>query len=103
MVNLACNTTQARSLFASTIKPSLIYELMSFCLLCVWLCAGVQLPAWPFVCASVFLGAYALMPYMALWEPKSPQQQLPPPEAELVSQQLVAWRHIVTLARCQQG
>ncbi|WIA28357.1 hypothetical protein OEZ86_010904 [Tetradesmus obliquus] len=42
-----------------------------------------KLPAWPFVCASVFLGAYALIPYMALWEPKSPQQQLPPPEEEL--------------------
>jgi hypothetical protein len=55
---------------------------------CLWpVLAAVQLPAWPFVCASVFLGAYALIPYMALWEPKSPQQQLPPPEDELVSRE----------------
>eukprot|EP00878_Enallax_costatus_P003693 GHUV01003909.1.p1 GENE.GHUV01003909.1~~GHUV01003909.1.p1 ORF type:complete len:178 (+),score=44.79 GHUV01003909.1:154-687(+) len=42
-----------------------------------------KLHAWPFVCASVFLGAYALIPYMALWAPKSPPEQLPPPESEL--------------------
>ncbi|KAF8072514.1 hypothetical protein HT031_000174 [Scenedesmus sp. PABB004] len=42
-----------------------------------------KLPAWPFVCASVFLGAYALIPYMALWAPKSPPEALPPPAAEL--------------------
>lgn len=35
-----------------------------------------RLPAWPFVSASVFLGAYALLPYMCLWTPKSPPQQL---------------------------
>eukprot|EP00775_Hariotina_reticulata_P004252 gene4252-4503_t len=42
-----------------------------------------KVPAWPFVCASVFLGAYALIPFMSLWSPDSPQQQLPPPESEL--------------------
>lgn len=45
----------------------------------------MQLPAWPFVCTSVFLGAYALIPYMALWAPKNPPEQLPPPDSELVS------------------
>jgi hypothetical protein len=43
-----------------------------------------QLPAWPFVAGSVFLGAYILIPYMCLWAPKDPPQQLPPPEEELV-------------------
>ncbi|KIZ07603.1 hypothetical protein MNEG_0350 [Monoraphidium neglectum] len=42
-----------------------------------------KLPAWPFVATSVFLGAYALIPYMALWSPKDPPQQLPPPKEEL--------------------
>ncbi|GBF96446.1 hypothetical protein Rsub_09245 [Raphidocelis subcapitata] len=45
--------------------------------------AAPLLPAWPFVTASVFLGAYALIPYMALWSPKEPPQQLPPPKEEL--------------------
>ena len=44
----------------------------------------LQLPAWPFVSASVFLGAYALIPYMCLWVPEDPPQQLPPAEEELV-------------------
>jgi len=38
----------------------------------------------------VFLGAYALIPYMALWSPKSPPEQLPPPKEELVSSCWVA-------------
>eukprot|EP00879_Flechtneria_rotunda_P025132 GHRR01026691.1.p1 GENE.GHRR01026691.1~~GHRR01026691.1.p1 ORF type:complete len:269 (+),score=50.26 GHRR01026691.1:846-1652(+) len=42
-----------------------------------------KLPAWPFVCAAVFLGAYALIPYMCLWSPKQPPEQLPPTAAEL--------------------
>lgn len=42
-----------------------------------------KLPAWPFVSASVFLGAYALIPYMALWSPKDPPEKLPPPPEEL--------------------
>lgn len=29
-----------------------------------------KIPAWPFVSASFFLGAFALVPYMALWQPK---------------------------------
>lgn len=68
------------------LASALLPHLMPVCLLS-HACAALQLPAWPFVCASVFLGAYALIPYMALWEPKSPQQQLPPPEEELVRQQ----------------
>lgn len=32
------------------------------------------------------MGAYALIPYMALWSPKQPAEQLPPPKEELVGQ-----------------
>lgn len=47
-------------------------------------CCLLQLPAWPFVTASFGLGCYALLPYMILWSPKQPPQQLPPPKEELV-------------------
>lgn len=44
-----------------------------------------QLPAWPFAAASVFLGAYALIPYMCLWSPPRNPEKLPLPPSELVS------------------
>ena len=53
-----------------------------------------QLPAWPFVCTSVFMGAYALIPYMALWSPKSPPEQLPPPKEELVGSRRPSHTHL---------
>jgi hypothetical protein len=45
---------------------------------------GAALPAWPFVAAAFGLGAYALIPYMALWAPPSPEEapELPPPPEE---------------------
>lgn len=44
----------------------------------------LQLPAWPFAAASVFLGAYALIPYMCLWSPPRNPEKLPLPASELV-------------------
>jgi hypothetical protein len=43
---------------------------------------GAPLPAWPFVAASFGLGAYALIPYMALWAPPEEKPALPPPREE---------------------
>jgi len=45
---------------------------------------GGALPAWPFVAAAFGLGAYALIPYMALWVPPTPEEapELPPPAEE---------------------
>jgi hypothetical protein len=45
---------------------------------------GAALPAWPFVTAAFGLGAYALIPYMALWVPPTPEEApvLPPPPEE---------------------
>lgn len=43
-----------------------------------------QLSAWPFAAASVFLGAYALIPYMCLWSPPRNPEKLPLPASELV-------------------
>ena len=43
---------------------------------------GAPLPAWPFVVAAFGLGAYALIPYMALWAPPRTAEErpvLPPP------------------------
>ncbi|KAG2428233.1 hypothetical protein HYH02_014415 [Chlamydomonas schloesseri] len=44
-----------------------------------------KIPAWPFVTMSFFLGAFALLPYMALWRPYSDPaaNPLPPPSSEL--------------------
>jgi hypothetical protein len=44
-------------------------------------CAPSQVPAWPFVALSFFFGAFALLPYMALWRPiRDPATNpLPPP------------------------
>ncbi|KAG2487273.1 hypothetical protein HYH03_014114 [Edaphochlamys debaryana] len=44
-----------------------------------------KVPAWPFVTVSFFLGAFALLPYMALWRPfrRSEDNPLPPPASEL--------------------
>jgi len=33
-----------------------------------------NVPAWPFVLASVFLGTFALLPYFAVWTPSKPSQ-----------------------------
>jgi hypothetical protein len=45
---------------------------------------GAALPAWPFVAAAFGLGAYAMIPYMALWVPPKPEEApvLPPPPEE---------------------
>ncbi|KXZ48343.1 hypothetical protein GPECTOR_28g750 [Gonium pectorale] len=44
-----------------------------------------KVPAWPFVAMSFALGAFALLPYMALWRPYSRPEDnpLPPPASEL--------------------
>lgn len=44
-----------------------------------------QVPAWPFVAGSVFFGAFALLPYMALWQPlkDSTDARSPPPPEDL--------------------
>ncbi|EFJ48269.1 hypothetical protein VOLCADRAFT_60480, partial [Volvox carteri f. nagariensis] len=44
-----------------------------------------KVPAWPFVTLSFLFGAFALLPYMALWRPyRRPEDNpLPPPSAEL--------------------
>ena len=34
--------------------------------------SGNKVPAWPFVSLSMFFGAFALLPYFALWEPMNP-------------------------------
>jgi hypothetical protein len=45
---------------------------------------GTALPAWPFVAAAFGLGAYAMIPYMALWVPPKPEEApvLPPTPEE---------------------
>ncbi|KAG2423688.1 hypothetical protein HXX76_015078 [Chlamydomonas incerta] len=44
-----------------------------------------KVPAWPFVTLSFAFGAFALLPYMALWRPYSDPaaNPLPPPSSEL--------------------
>ncbi|GLC40154.1 hypothetical protein PLESTB_000791900 [Pleodorina starrii] len=44
-----------------------------------------KVPAWPFVTLSFAFGAFALLPYMALWRPyRRPEDNpLPPPPSEL--------------------
>lgn len=59
--------------------------LSSLCIFLLPLLQLLQLPAWPFAAASVFLGAYALIPYMCLWSPPRNPEKLPLPASELVS------------------
>lgn len=42
-----------------------------------------KIPAIPFVIRSVFLGAFALLLYMALWKAPCEPPQLPPSKEEL--------------------
>jgi hypothetical protein len=39
--------------------------------------------AWPFLTASYVVGAFGLLPFMALWQPASPAPQLPPQKEDL--------------------
>lgn len=39
--------------------------------------ASAALPAWPFVALSMPLGSYALLPYLALWQPPARLPKLP--------------------------
>jgi hypothetical protein len=76
-------TPKVNAVFAAVFNAMGLYPLIYAALL-IPAARSDRLPAWPFVTASVFLGAYALLPYMALWTPKSdPPQQLPPPKEEL--------------------
>ena len=42
-----------------------------------------NIPVWPFTTLSYLFGAYALFPYMALWQPLKTPPQLPPSEEDL--------------------
>lgn len=42
-----------------------------------------KVPAWPFIVASFFFGAFALLPYFVVWQPPQSPQKLPPPKEEL--------------------
>ncbi|KAI8473704.1 MAG: hypothetical protein J3K34DRAFT_457213 [Monoraphidium minutum] len=70
------------SVFAALFNAMGLYPLIYAALL-IPAARSSKLPAWPFVATSVFMGAYALIPYMALWSPKDPPEQLPPPKEEL--------------------
>ena len=70
------------------------------CCVCVFLL--LQLPAWPFAAASVFLGAYALIPYMCLWSPPRNPEKLPLPASELVSTSRQHIRHLIKQQQQQQ-
>lgn len=39
--------------------------------------------SWPFLVASYGVGAFALLPFMAIWQPASPKPQLPPARKDL--------------------
>jgi hypothetical protein len=49
------------------------------------LCIAAQVPAWPFLSASFFVGMFALFPYLCLWEPRADKSMSPPSEGELSS------------------
>lgn len=48
-----------------------------------------QIPVWPFVLLSYAAGAFALLPFMALWSPIK-GYKLPLPKEELVSSVILA-------------
>lgn len=45
--------------------------------------SGNGVPAWPFATASYAVGAFALLPYMALWSPPKTPPTLPPAKKDL--------------------
>lgn len=52
-------------------------------LMFIWSCSSrSKVPVWPFLVASFFVGAYALIPYFVLWKP-------PPPAVE--EEELTNW------------
>eukprot|EP00877_Chromochloris_zofingiensis_P013454 jgi/Chrzof1/8362/Cz03g07180.t1 len=73
---------QVNAVFTALFNIMGIYPLI-FAALLIPAARSNKLPAWPFVAVSFGLGCYALLPYMCLWSPKTPQQQLPPPKEEL--------------------
>lgn len=60
-----------------------VYPLIFSCLLVPAGRSDNKVPAWPFCFLSFFFGAFALLPYFALWQPQDPQPQLPPRKEEL--------------------
>lgn len=44
--------------------------------------SGNKIPAWPFISASFGLGAFALIPYFALWQEPQQTPTLPPTKEE---------------------
>lgn len=73
---------QVNTIYTSVFNMMGIYPLVYASLL-IPAARSNKLPAWPFVVGSMAMGAFALLPYMALWSPKTPPQQLPPPKEEL--------------------
>eukprot|EP00955_Chlamydomonas_euryale_P110896 366028-Chlamydomonas_euryale.AAC.13 len=59
-----------------------IYTFVYQCLLIPAGRSANRIPAWPFVVLSYALGAFALLPYMALWSPIQ-DMELPPKKEEL--------------------
>ncbi|CAI5945175.1 unnamed protein product [Closterium sp. NIES-64] len=56
------------------------------------------IPAWPFLIASFFAGAFALLPFFALWTPSVPDSCLPPPSPCPVSSNrttIPAWPFLI--------
>lgn len=53
--------------------------------------SGNRVPAWPFLTGSVAFGAFALLPFLALWTPASQERKGPPSLEDLKSQGPAGW------------
>lgn len=74
--------TQPNQVYTSVFNIIGIYTFVYQCLLIPGGRSANNIPAWPFVVLSYGLGAFALLPYMALWSPV-PDMKLPPKPEEL--------------------
>eukprot|EP00798_Chlamydomonas_sp_ICE-L_P016492 gene16492-22718_t len=83
LVGLDKDTTFAvNQIFVSVFNIMGIYPILYAGLLIPSGRSANKVPAWPFVATSFALGAFALIPYMALWKP-DPNVESPPPKEEL--------------------
>jgi len=53
--------------------------------------SGNRVPAWPFLTGSVAFGAFALLPFLALWTPASQEAQCPPSLEDLKARGPAGW------------
>jgi hypothetical protein len=83
LLNLTTDPVRLNAVFTQLFFAMGVWPLVYTALLIPAARSANKVPAWPFVFGSYGVGAFALLPFMALWQAPAPAPELPPTEAEL--------------------